>query len=606
MVNLVCGQRRQYRTLVIGLCFICAAGSGALALDVSVRGAVDEDFRQEIESGSLLFAQSQQETQPSTQELVGIARADYERLLSVLYEAGYFSAVISIEVDGREAADLSPVAPPSSIRQAVITVTPGRLFTFGKVGVEPLAPDTELPQGFRLDAPANLSILRATATSAVNGWRNFGHAKAQVSGQTVTARHSELRIDANIVVEPGPKLRFGPVTFQGETAVRPERLQEISALPVGETYSPKELRDATQRLQRTGAFRSVALIEAETPNPDGTLPFSGRIVDAKPRRIGFGAELSTVEGLTIRSYWQHRNFFGGAETLRFDAEVSGLGGDTGGTDYTVGVRYERPATFNEDTGLYGEAEFEQLDEPDFFVRQVNLEVGIDRYISDQISYSLGVGLNRAETRDAFGEDEYTLLLFPASATFDYRDFEFDARSGYFAEAEVSPFLALAGADNGILSTLDLRGYRSFGRENPTTLAVRGQVGSLFGPELSDSPADFLFYSGGGDTVRGHSYQSLGITLPSGEQVGGRSFLGLSAELRFRTSGSLGFVGFVDAGYIGEESFPDGSGEWHSGAGIGVRYATPVGPIRFDVAVPTSGEDDDESAFQVYIGIGQSF
>ena len=72
-----------------------------------------------------------------------------------------------------------------------------------------------------------------------------------------------------------------------------------------------------------------------------------------------------------------------------------------------------------------------------------------------------------------------------------------------------------------------------------------------------------------------------------------------------SAGNLGFVGFADAGYIGRESYPGGSGKWHSGAGVGLRYATAIGPIRVDFAVPTSG-DDNGSNFQIYIGIGQSF
>ena len=79
----------------------------------------------------------------------------------------------------------------------------------------------------------------------------------------------------------------------------------------------------------------------------------------------------------------------------------------------------------------------------------------------------------------------------------------------------------------------------------------------------------------------------------------------TAEMRWRSAGNLGVVGFFDAGYVGPEAFPDGSGEWHSGAGVGLRYATGIGPIRLDLAVPTSGASSG-SVVQIYIGIGQSF
>ena len=247
---------------------------------------------------------------------------------------------------------------------------------------------------------------------------------------------------------------------------------------------------------------------------------------------------------------------------------------------------------------------EQLDEVSYFSRQFDLEAGIERIASPERTYTLGLGLRTAKTRDVFGENSYTLLTLPLSAEFDYRDNRFDAKNGYFIKADVMPFVAISGADNGVRSFVDARGSKTFGTARPVTLALRGQFGSVYGPELSTAPADYLFYSGGGGTVRGQEYQSLGVAVGT-DQTGGRSFAGLSAEVRVGITDNIGLVGFADAGYIGEEEFYDGSGTWHSGAGLGLRYNTAIGPIRLDVAVPTSGPDTDEN-FQVYIGIGQSF
>ena len=70
--------------------------------------------------------------------------------------------------------------------------------------------------------------------------------------------------------------------------------------------------------------------------------------------------------------------------------------------------------------------------------------------------------------------------------------------------------------------------------------------------------------------------------------------------------TIGIVGFYDYGFIGSDAFPsEGSGDSQSGAGIGVRYQTPIGPIRFDVAVPVNGPNDSNN-FEIYIGIGQAF
>lgn len=573
--------------------------------DVRLSGSADEDLNDSLRGGSLLIGQTLLEDNPPTSaEILGAAQADYKRLLAVLYDNGYFGGAINITVDGREAASIPPVEPPAKISQVRIAVDPGPKFTFGRARIAPVTPETELPDGFAEGQTASLGVLKQTVAAGVEGWRAQGHAKAALVGQELTADHPNRRIRADLTLAPGPRLRFGPLVIEGQSDVRRKRIRDIAGLPEGEVFTPEEIRLSTQRLRRTGAFSAVALSEAEQIGPNDTLPVIAQITDAPKRRLGFGAELSTLEGLTLSAFWLHRNVNGGAERLRFDAEVSGIGGNSGGIDYALGVRFDRPATFNEDTDAYALAKIEQLDEVSYFSRQLDLEAGIKRIANENRTYTLGLGLRTAKTRDAFGEDRYTLLTLPLSAEFDYRDDRLNARSGYYLKADVMPFVALSGADNGVRSYVDARGYKTFGSARPVTFALRGQLGSVYGPSLSDAPADYLFYSGGGGTVRGQEYQSLGVAVGT-DTIGGRSFAAVSAEVRVGVTDSIGLVGFADAGYVGEEEFYDGSGTWHSGAGVGLRYNTAIGPVRLDVAVPTSGPETD-SNFQVYIGIGQSF
>jgi translocation and assembly module TamA len=137
-----------------------------------------------------------------------------------------------------------------------------------------------------------------------------------------------------------------------------------------------------------------------------------------------------------------------------------------------------------------------------------------------------------------------------------------------------------------------------------TAALRLQFGSLIGPSLTESPPFYRFYSGGGGTVRGQDYQSLAVDV-GGDRTGGRSFVGISAEARMRFSETITVVGFYDWGFVAAESFVDGGGDSHSGAGLGLRYNTGIGPIRLDLATPVSGAAD-ASDFYIYVGIGQAF
>lgn len=577
----------------------------AVGFEFTVTSSTTPELISVIEQTSLL-RQLRDDGIKETQDIVAAARADYERIVSALYSEGHFSPVVSIKINGLEAASISPLSPPKDIKTATINAKPGPVFSFGRTGISPTTTSTELPETFAQGSPARINTIQAATQAAITSWRDAGHAKAEVSTQQITAQHASQLINAEIGIDPGPKLTFGRLKVKGNQAVRTERIRDIAGIPEGTTFSPDEIRRATTRLRRTGTFRVAALNEAETYNGDLSLDIDALITEAPPRRFGFGAEISSLEGLALSTFWLHRNLLGGAERLRFDAEISGIGGNSGGTDYTLGARFDRPATFNEDTDFYALAEIELLDEVGFSSDQISLEAGIVRYASDQREYSFGLGLLKANVSDAFGDRSYTLLTLPLSATFDYRDDKLNAKEGYFLNASLTPFLGLNGSDNGARMYLDGRVFKSVGKKQGLTFGLRGQLGSLTGPSLEDAPADFLFYSGGGGTVRGQEFQSLAVDLGNGQVVGGRSFIGLSGEVRVKTSNNLSLVAFYDAGYIGREEFPDGnSGDWHSGAGIGVRYDTGIGPIRLDLGVPVSGPGM-QSGFEVYIGIGQAF
>ena len=564
-----------------------------------------DSVNERLETASLLVPLAGQD-QADPQDVLAAAQAEYGRIVGTLYDEGYFAPVVNIRIDGREAAAISPLEAPGRIGRIEIRVVPGPLFQFGETALAPLPRGARSSEAFQTGKTATTRAIRGAVDQGVEDWRDAGHAKVALANQQITARHAQRRLDVNIALDPGPLLRFGNLNVRGNQAVRTDRIIDIAGLPTGEVFDPEDIRRASIRLRRTGVFSVAALSEAEAIGPNNTLDIEAQFVEEKPRRFGFGAEISTTDGLGLEAFWMHRNLFGGAERLRLEAGVEGIGGQTGGEDYRLTARFTRPATFNEDTDFFAMAEIESLNEESFTSDRVSVEAGIRRFASEQREYTFALGLARAKTVDAFGERDYTIFTLPASAEFDYRDSELNPTSGYYALASLTPFVAIAGTDNGLRTYLDGRTYKTVGASQGLTFALRGQLGSLAGPSLANAPTDFLFYSGGGGTVRGQDFQSLGIDLGGGQEIGGRSFLGLSGELRVKTTDKLSLVGFYDAGFISAEAFPDGSnGDWHSGAGLGVRYDTGIGPIRVDVGVPVSGPGDN-TGFEIYIGIGQAF
>jgi translocation and assembly module TamA len=349
----------------------------------------------------------------------------------------------------------------------------------------------------------------------------------------------------------------------------------------------------------------VRLVEGDEIVGDDLLPMTIEVVEQTPRRFGFGAELSSIEGGRFTGFWLHRNFLGGAERFRVDGEIAGVGGTTGGVDLDFGVRFERPATPRSDVDFFADAGFERLNEPDFQASTADVTLGFTRYATEDLTVHFGGGLLYSEVRDDFGDQTFMLATLPLGAMLDRRRNILNPKDGYFINLDVTPFYGISGSTSGMRTKLDARGYESFGENERFTFAARLQLGSLVGPDLLESPPFYRFYSGGGGTVRGQDYQSLAIDLGDGDRSGGRSFFGASVELRSGLTENIEVVTFYDYGYIGEEVFPDFSGSSHAGAGLGMRYNTGIGPIRLDVATPVSGSTD-ASDFYIYIGIGQAF
>ena len=560
-----------------------------------------------------LLANADEQKISDPQELMAAARSDYARILGALYGQAHYSATISILVDGREAAAIPTLDAPRRIGQIRVIVQPGPVFDFRQTRIAPLAPETELPEGFQPNRRAHSTLVKEAVDAASLGWREAGHAKVAVASQTVLADHAADRLDVDVVLAPGARVTFGPTIIRGNSAVRTQRVAVIAGIPEGEVYSPEEMRDAARRLRRTGAFSSVALEEGELA-PDGSMPVTATVVEQLPRRFGFGAEYNTSEGFTLSSYWMHRNLLGGAENLRFDAEITGIGNEyvdlgdsSGGTNYRFGVTYTRPATITPDTDLSVSFLAEKKDEEFYTTENLIFNVGLIHYFSDELTGRIVIEYGTYRVTD-WGEPErnYEILSLPAGLTWDKRNDPLNATSGFFLDGVLRPFYGTGATGGGSRATLDARAYWTPGERGRVTLAGRVQVGAIIGPSITETPPDYLFFSGGGGTVRGQPFESLGVPNPDNPDstLGGRAFLGLSGEVRTRFTEAIQGVAFYDAGYVGADSFFDDSGAWQAGAGIGVRYNTGIGPIRFDIAAPVQGDTGD--GVQIYVGIGQAF
>ena len=106
-------------------------------------------------------------------------------------------------------------------------------------------------------------------------------------------------------------------------------------------------------------------------------------------------------------------------------------------------------------------------------------------------------------------------------------------------------------------------------------------------------------------MRGFGYQLAGDLDDDHNPLGGRSLLELSGEVRLRLTETIGVVAFVDAGSAFSSAVPDFNETLRVGAGPGLRYFSPIGPVRLDIGLPVNKRDSDDT-FQLYVSLGQAF
>jgi translocation and assembly module TamA len=365
-------------------------------------------------------------------------------------------------------------------------------------------------------------------------------------------------------------------------------------------------------MTRLGIFRSLRFDESAEIAPDGSLPITVRVEDRPPRTIGFGGTLSTIDGVGVTAYWLHRNLFGHAESLRLEASVDGLGGSLNPDDYdyNLGITFIRPGVYTPDTNFVTSLIGRRVDFDTYRERSVTGSVGLTQLFGSRTTGEIYANVSRSRYEDDFGVRHFSIFALLGRGAYDRRNDPLDATRGYYLAAELSPFYEAEYGNFAVRGTLEGRAYHGFGADDKVVLAGRAKVGSFVGPDIEESPPDLLFFAGGGGSVRGYAYRSIGVEsfqIPGEDPfvVGGMGLVEGSAELRYRINDRFGAVGFYDAGYVTADSNLSGESDFRAGAGLGIRYYTSIGILRADLATPLNPRPED-SPVALYIGIGQAF
>jgi len=431
----------------------------------------------------------------------------------------------------------------------------------------------------------------------------------KMEDREVVVDHADRTMTVRTTIDMGRRARFGP------TDVPPEKrgpLAEYAKRRIpwktGDLYDVGALEKLRTRLTETGLFSTTRIHPADGVLDDGTLPMVLDLDLGKMRSIGFGVGYSSDEGAGGQAFWENRNLFGHAERLRIGGRVTQIG-ETGK------LTFRRPDFLAVDQDLVFETAYEVEKTDAYDANIFSTTLGLERAIAQHWRARAGIGLRigpvdeSLKTNDAPPEDlsRHVLLVgLPLGLQRDTSNSILDPSTGTKLDISLTPYSKWLGSDLSFLvgqvgETL----YVPVLPEHGLVLAERATIGSIAGAGRQTIPADRRFYAGGGGSVRGFAYQMAGPLDAGDDPIGGRSLIEMSAEIRWRVTRSFGIVPFVDAGSVFPDAYPNFE-RMFWGAGLGLRYFSPVGPIRIDVATPLNPRNGVDDPVQFYISLGQAY
>lgn len=567
-----------------------------VAYVVHFAGIEDPPLKRLLEESSV--AVQERETYPpaTVRFLRRRVQEDIPRLTAVMRSEGYYDARFDFQVDRNS----TPV-------RVTFEIASGPLYTFRNVEIAP-AEGTELPPE-KVPSPAELGLYpgRAARAAAVvdaeaallRHVREKGYPYPKIAERRALVQHGARAMDLLFVLDSGPRACFGEVEIEGLTRLEEQVVRDLIPWRFEDPYDPGPLEVFQDRLRATGFFSIIRVEKGTVSEADGKLPLKVVLTERKLKTIATTLYYRTDEGFGGRFSWENRNLFGEGEHLGFTGTLSRF--EQGGE-----FSFRKPWFLRQDQRLEMTLRLAD-DKPDAYeARSYTGRFLVGRKLRETLELGLGVQAKVSTVTQFEEKNRFKYLSFPVSLAWDGTKDLLDPERGGRLAVEASPYLDLERRDADFLKVIGtMTHYVPVIANRRLILAGRVSAGAEPGPDVLDIPADERLYAGGGGSIRGYAYQSVG-PLRDGSPIGGKALLEMSVEARLGMTDTIGAVLFLDGGSAFSDRILDDSSDVLWGTGIGLRYITPIGPLRLDVGIPLNRRPDVDEPFQVYISLGQAF
>ncbi len=410
----------------------------------------------------------------------------------------------------------------------------------------------------------------------------------------------DYKVRLDFMVDKNGSYNFGNTTIKGRTNVKEEIIREQIVYEEGEPFDILDIEDTYDRLYELGIYDYI-LIEPDLESNKTNLPMHIKLKKGETKFLKSSIGYNTDTGARGSFSWIDKNFLGNLKVLDFGVLASEEGYEIYNLFYNprIIVPILEKITL-ENRVSYSDYDYESYEEK-LFENRLTFGKRLHNERAYKLDHYAGLLTERSFIKSKIDNRENESGNYFINSLFyrfllDKRDSMVDAKNGYYIDLYIEDSLMGLGSDfNYLKSLLELRYIKTY--HEKLTFGIKTRVG-----RISDNVPIFKrFYSGGSFTNRGYNYQELGEKDSEGVALGGVSLLDILSEVRYEIFDKFSLVGFYDTSTLSlkQDSYHE---HFYNSVGTGIRYLTPIGPLRLDFGFPL--EDKGEWVF--HISIGQVF
>ena len=447
-------------------------------------------------------------------------------------------------------------------------------------------------------------------------YKDEGYANVSISNSTTVDEKTRI-VDFTYLIQKGEKVYFGLVTIEGNYTTRDKVIRRELTLSEGDLYSETALKQSKAEVMRLGFFEDVQIKTRQTDRDDRM----DVVVTVKERDTGtfqVGAGFSSIENFILTAQIAKQNLFGRAQTLSFQATLSSIRTMFNisffdpyfiDSDFTFGFElFNYDSDFNDFTrnSMGGSMTWGYR-----FTRDLSSAI---TYKIENVDVSIGGLTGRATIPIANLFQSGLTSSLRYTFTHDSRDNRLFPTSGWYNQLSVEWAGTQIGSENEFVR---LQANSRFYVPLPWDLVFKmnGRLGYITG--IGDKPVPIFerFFVGGIFTVRGFDRNTLGPELAvaairepdttlTGFNIGGNKQLIINTEIEIPIFAAVGIRGvvFLDTGQAYDDPDPIDLALLRYSAGFGVRWWSPVGPLRFEWGFPLDKKPgEDPVVFEFTIG-----